>query len=393
MTIPVLRLGKQDAPFSPDPARSYTLPARFYHDPGIYQMEKSAIFSRSWWFCAHLSQLSQPGSFLTTRVLDQDVVIVFTRERVLKAYYNVCQHRGHRLAEGSGRRTILTCPYHAWAYDLDGNLRSARNTDRMAGFKACEFSLKPVRVEAYCGLVFVNLDPDAIPFAEQAEGLGDEIRHYCPEVEQMVFAQRDTYDVAANWKVLIDNFLECYHCDPAHKDFVDLVDMNSYRSTVHGIYSSHCSSQVGSTQSRAFGFEAGRKDFGYAGWFVWPNLTVWVYPGEPNISTLQMIPAGPDRTVEHQDWFVPSATPSQQLRDAMAYQKDVLQPEDIRLCENVQIGLRSQGYNQGRFVVDDERSVLSEHAVHHFQKLVVEALGAELERVPEAAGPHAVPAA
>lgn len=379
MTIPILRLHEGDAPFRSDPAESFTIPARFYHDAGIHEAEKTAIFYRNWWFCGHRSQLPQPGNYITTKVMDQNIVVVRTRDGSLKAYYNVCQHRGHELVQGSGKTVMLTCPYHAWAYDLDGQLRSARNTERMAGFKACEFALKPVRVEEYCGLVFVNLDPDAVPFADQAEGLGDELRHYCPEIEQMVFAQRDTYDVEANWKLLIDNFLECYHCDPAHKDFVDLVDMKSYKSIVHKIYSSHCSSKVGSTTSNAFHIESGRDDFGYGGWFVWPNLTIWIYPGEPNVSTLQMIPAGPDRTIEYQDWFIPTPTPSKQLSEAMAYQKDVLQPEDIALCESVHRGLKSNGYNQGRFVIDEDESELSEHAVHHFQRLVVEALGAELD--------------
>lgn len=390
MTIPVLRLDAADAPFRADPSQSFTIPARFYHDPAIHELERTSIFHRNWWFAGHRGQIAEPGSYVTTKVLDQNVVVVRTRDGTLKAFYNVCQHRGHELVQGSGRKALLTCPYHAWAYDLDGQLRSARNTDRMAGFQACEFALKPVRVEEYCGLVFVNLDPQATPFAEQAGGLGDELRHYCPEIEQMVFAQRDTYGVDANWKVLIDNFLECYHCGPAHKDFVDLVDMKSYRSKVHGIYSSHCSDKVCSTQSRAYSFDSGRDDFGYAGWFVWPNLTIWIYPGEPNVSTLQMIPDGSERTIEYQDWFIPTSEPSKQLRDAMAYQKDVLQPEDIGLCESVHKGLKSKGYNQGRFVIDGERSELSEHAVHHFQRLVVEALGAELgggepDRQPAAA--------
>ena len=121
----------------------------------------------------------------------------------------------------------------------------------------------------------------------------------------MVFVQRDSFDVAANWKVLIDNFLECYHCQTAHKDFVDLVDMKSYRSKISGIYSSHCSGQARTTTSSACTFEHGDVDFGYAGWFLWPNLTIWIYPGEPNISTLQMIPSGPERTIEYQEGAFP----------------------------------------------------------------------------------------
>ena len=110
-----------------------------------------------------------------------------------------------------------------------------------------------------------------------------------------------------------------------------------------------------------------------------PNLTIWAYPGEANLSVLQMNPAGLDKTIEFQDWFAASATPDKQLRDAMDYQKDILQPEDIGLCVSVQKGLQSKGYNQGRFVVDGELSELSEHAVHHFQKMVAKALGARLE--------------
>ena len=224
----------------------------------------------------------------------------------------------------------------------------------------------------------INLDPEAESLSTLAPGLEDEIRQYCPSVDDLVFAQRDTYNVECNWKVMIDNFLECYHCHTAHRDFVDLVDMKSYRSKVHGIYSSHVSDAVASTDNSAYKFEKGDVDFGFAGWFLWPNLTIWAYPGEANLSVLQMNPDGVERTVEFQDWFAKSATPDPQLRDAMDYQKDILQPEDIGLCVSVQKGLRSKGYNQGRFVVDNNLSELSEHAVHHFQKMVASALGARL---------------
>jgi choline monooxygenase len=234
-------------------------------------------------------------------------------------------------------------------------------------------------VEEYAGFVFVNLDPDAEPLRDQAGDLEAEIRFYCPKIDELEFAQRDTYDVAANWKVLIDNFLECYHCHCAHKDFVDLVDMDSYRTKTHGIYSAQISDAPRTTASSAFTFETGEVEFGYAGWFLWPNLSIWVYPGEPNISTLQMLPSGPDRCIEHQDWFTLGGRKTKQLADAMTYMKDTLQPEDIGLCESVQKGLKSKGYNQGRFIVDREMTELSEHAVHHFQSLVAKALGADLD--------------
>ncbi|MDE2913267.1 MAG: aromatic ring-hydroxylating dioxygenase subunit alpha [Paracoccaceae bacterium] len=375
MTTPLLQLEGADVPFTTNSAESFTLPSRFYHDAEIFDRERAAIFYRNWWYAGHASRLREPGCFLTTRVHDQGVFVIRDRDGQLNGFYNVCQHRGHELVEGEGRKPVIACPYHAWTYGLDGRLLRARNTECMTRFRTADFALRPVRVDQLCGLIFVNLDADARPLAEQAPGLEAEIRHYCPRVDELGFAQRDSYDVAANWKVLIDNFLECYHCHTAHKDFVNLVDMESYRSTTCGIYSRHCSGKARTTDSTAYRFEVGDVEFGYAGWFLWPNLTIWIYPGEPNVSTLQMIPVGPDRTLEHQDWFVPGGKPTPQLLDAMAYQKDVLQPEDINLCESVQRGLKSLGYNQGRFVVDDRLSELSEHAVHHFQKLVAEALG------------------
>ncbi|MGB0849560.1 MAG: aromatic ring-hydroxylating oxygenase subunit alpha, partial [Thiolinea sp.] len=378
MTVPILRLHDNDQPFSNIAEASFTIPARFYHDATVYEQEKEAVFYNSWWFVGHASQVADTGDYMTAKVHDQNIFVTRDADGNINAFYNVCQHRGHALLEGSGNTRSIVCPYHAWSYGQNGELKFARNTDKMAGFNKCDFSLKPVRVEVFCSMVFVNLDPEAIPLAEQAGELEAEIRHYCPRIDELMFAQRDTYHVDSNWKVLVDNFLECYHCAPAHKDFVDLVDMKSYRVKTHGIYSSQCSSKARSTDSKAFSFKPGDVDFGYAGWFLWPNLTIWIYPGEPNISTLQMIPDGPVNTIEYQDWFIATPEPSEQMAEAMAYQKDVLQPEDVGLCESVQQGLKSKGYNQGRFVVDSDRSELSEHAVHHFQQLYVGAMGAEI---------------
>jgi len=372
-------LKKADLPFTANPSESFTMPARFYLNETVYKAEQQAIFHRSWWYSGHISQLRNTGDFITTNIDSQNVFIVRDKSGELKAFYNVCQHRGHELVAGSGNAALIVCPYHAWTYALDGSLRGARNSENVAGFNKCEFALKPVRVEVFCGMVFINLDAQAVPLAEQASELEKEIREYCPAVDTLALAQRDTYNVKSNWKVMIDNFLECYHCHPAHKDFVDLVDMKSYRSTAKGIYSSHISKAPMSTDNAAYKFEVGDVNFGYAGWFLWPNVTLWAYPGDANLSVLQMIPDGVGGTLEYQDWFVPDGKVSKQLQDAMDYQKDVLQPEDIGLCESVQRGLKSKGYDQGRFIVDNDRTELSEHAVHHFQKMVVSALEAEVD--------------
>ena len=370
---------KGDAPFTADPSVSYTMPARFYVSVDIYDMEKEAIFYKTWHYAGHVSQVAEKRSYFTTKIHEQNVFVTRGQDDEIRAFYNVCAHRGHELLEGAGRKSVITCPYHAWAFDFEGNLVNARNSENVAGFNKCDFSLKPVRMEIFCGMIMINLDPEATPFAEQFDGLEDEIRQYMPSVDTLEFAQRDTFDVASNWKVLVDNFLECYHCAPAHKDFVDLVDMNSYRTITHKRYSSQCAAAPRTTTSNAFSFEKGDVDFGYAGFFVWPNFTIWIYPGEANLSVLQMNPTAPTQTLEYQDWFTKGGKLSPQLKEAADYQKDILQPEDIGLCESVQRGLSSKAYNQGRFIVDHGKTELSEHAVHHFQSMVVEALGAKLD--------------
>ena len=379
MNVMSLQRAEGDAPVCLDPARSYTLPARYYTDPAIFEAEKDAIFYRSWWCAGHKSQLPEAGSYLTCEIHEQGVLVTRDGEGTLRAFYNVCQHRGHELASGRGQTKLFTCPYHAWTYNLDGTLRTARLTRSLPDFKACDFALKPVRVEEFCGFVFVNLDPDATSLKAQTGDLEAEIRAYAPRIDEMVYAHRHTYDVKANWKVVIDNFLECYHCHPAHRDFVDLVDMESYRNVINGAYVSQIAEAPKRTDSRAYSFKRGEVDFGYAGWYLWPNLTIWIYPGEPNISTLIMIPKGPERTLEHLDWFLPTTEISSQVADAMAYMDKTLQPEDIGLCESVQRGLKSRGYNQGRFVVDPAHPEISEHAAHHFQRLVADAMGAALD--------------
>lgn len=368
-----------DAPFTVDPSTSYTLPARFYISPEIYELEKEAIFYKTWHYAGHVSQVAEPRSYFTTKIHQQNIFIAKGDDGEIRAFYNVCAHRGHLLLEGSGKKNVITCPYHAWAFDFHGNLVNARNSENVAGFDKNDFPLKPIRLEIFCGMVMVNLDPDAKSFAETYDGLEEEIRHYMPSVDTLAYAQRDTFDVASNWKVLVDNFLECYHCAPAHRDFVDLVNMDSYRTITHKRYSSQCAAAPNTTSSSAFSFEPGDVDFGYAGFFVWPNITIWLYPGEANMSVLQMNPSEPERTIEYQDWFTKGGKLSPQLKEAADYQKDVLQPEDIKLCESVQQGLHSKSYNQGRFIVDEGRTELSEHAVHHFQKMVADALGVELD--------------
>lgn len=356
-----------------DPAQSYTLPARQYFDPAIYAAEQGRIFARSWIYAAHLGALREPGCYVTCRIADENIIVIRGKDGVLRGFYNVCQHRAHELLKGSGRTKVITCPYHAWTYHADGRLRTARGSEELPHFDKDEFCLKPVRVETMANFVFVNLDPQPQPLKTLSGDLEDEIRGYCPEIDNLVLARRMTYDVGGNWKNSVDNFLECYHCHVAHSDFCDLVDMSTYRSICHDIYSSHCG-RSGRTANRAYQYSGDERARQFGSWWLWPNLSIEVFPGAPNVNIFHHVPIGPEKTQHVFEFYMQSETPSAQQEDAIRYIDEVLQAEDIPLVESVQRGLHSRGYDQGRFIVDAGRTDMSEHAVHHFHALVAQAM-------------------
>ena len=359
--------------FDRDPEKSYTVPAHHYFDPGIYEREKEAIFFKSWNYACHVSQVAEPGAFATCQVADQSIAVVRGHDGVLRAFYNVCSHRAHELLKGCGKANIVTCPYHAWTYHTDGRLRSAIGQKKVEGFEADEFKLKQVRLEELAGFVFVNLDHDAAPLGPQAGTLAGEIKDYCGNVPELKFAHRLTYDIKANWKNVVDNFLECYHCSVAHPAFVDLVDIKNFHTRTHGMYSSHIS-PPGRANNAAYQIPAGQEG-NFAAWWLWPNVTFNVFPGPSNITVLHIMPTGPETTREHFDVFLLNEKPSESEMQAIKYIDEVLQVEDIGLVESVQRGLHSRGYNQGRFMVDKDRSFNSEHGLHHFHSLVLDRMG------------------
>ena len=359
--------------FDRDPERSYNLAAAYYFDPAVYEKEKETIFYRSWNFVCHVEQVRDIGGYATAMVADQNVFVIRGRDGVLRGFYNVCQHRAHELLKGSGKRKVIVCPYHGWSYETDGRLKNARNSQDLPDFNSEEFGLKPVRVEEFLNFIFVNLDADAPPLSGQTGDLDAEIRSYAPDLNILTHAHRLRYELAANWKNVIDNFLECYHCNIAHPAFADLIDMPTYRSKTYGIYSSHIAcSGPGDNKAYAFAKEGDDPDFG--AWWLWPNVNFLVNPGESNVVVMHMMPAGPETTIEQLDFYFLTKKPNEQQRALIEYFDKVLNPEDIALVESVQRGLHSRGYHQSRYIVDRDRTELSEHAVHHFHSLALDAL-------------------
>ena len=256
---------------------------------------------------------------------------------------------------------------------LEGQLARAPHTENLQDFDTKDICLDQVRVEEFCGFIYVNLDASARSLASQSGNLESEIRHWAPDVEKLTFGHRLSYDIKSNWKNIIDNFLECYHCPVAHKDFCDLVDMDTYKVTTHGIYSSHMADAGNSPNSAYDVSEATVKT--HAVWWLWPTTCLMRYPGRSSMIVLNVIPVGSDRTLETYDFYLETPEANDMERDAMRYLDDVLQVEDIGLVESVQRGMSTPAFQQGRIINDPKGSGKSEHAVHHFHGLVLDAYG------------------
>ncbi len=358
--------------FVADPTRSYTLPATYYVEPEILEREKRTVFAESWVWVGHRSEVATAGQYLTAEIADQRVFVIRSADGELRAFFNVCMHRGHSLLEGSGTvSSLITCPYHAWAYDSTGALKGARMSDRMDEFDYDEFQLPAVAVEEFCGFVFVNLSTEPAPMAEAYPGLEAALRDRWDDLELLEKVDEVEFTIAANWKNVGDNLLECYHCHPAHPAFVDLIDMDTYVNETHDNWSI----QAGASrpENSAYAVASGAQEF--ASIFAWPNVSLGRLPGTAGLFVFKFTPTGPEETLQTFTLYAkPGEGTDETTTAAMTYFEEVLGPEDVALVENVQKGLRSMGYHQGRFICIPDRPEISEHAVHHFHAMVLNAL-------------------
>jgi phenylpropionate dioxygenase-like ring-hydroxylating dioxygenase large terminal subunit len=348
-----------------------TLPASWYSDPAVHRIEQERIFRRAWQYAGEAGQAAEPGQFFTCQAGDLPVVVVRGDDGTLRAFVNVCRHRGHLVAEGCGRRETLQCPYHAWTYRLDGTLRAAPRSDREPGFELADWALHPVRVETWGPLVFVNPDPAAAPLADTLGSLPASLAERGLDPSALEFRGRGRdWVIEANWKIVVENFLECYHCPVAHKSFSRLIDVDpdTYRLTTER----WTSSQYGpvndpGANGKELPYDLGGEIQASQFHFVWPNWTLNTLPGPPNLRVLVFRPLDPDRTVSWVDGFWAPGTSDEVIDEINAF-GNVVGTEDVDLVQSVHRGLKSGMVPQGRLLLD------SELLIQHFQLLVHDAL-------------------
>jgi phenylpropionate dioxygenase-like ring-hydroxylating dioxygenase large terminal subunit len=349
----------------------WTLPPAWYADETIASLERERIFARTWQYAGRAEQVAEAGCFFAGQAGHVPVAVVRGRDGELRAFVNVCRHRGHPVVSGEGCRETLQCPYHAWTYDLDGALRRAPRAEREPAFDPTGIALVPVAVEEWGPFVFVNPDADAAPLRDSLGGLPELIAASGVDLASVRFRSHHEWEIRSNWKIAMENFLECYHCPVAHPGFSKVIDVDpdAYELTVREGFSS----QVGRVRPSALsgngkGGYVPRGDVMQAQYhFLWPNTTIDIEAGPVNIAIERWVPTGLRTTVEVTDYFFGEDVGEEQAQEVIEFGTQV-GIEDQSLCESVQEGLDSRLVPQGKLMLESER------LIHDFQKKVVAAL-------------------
>lgn len=346
-----------------------TLPASWYNDEEILAQETREIFYRTWQLAAKTSDVPEHGSFFATELLGEPLLLTRDADGRLNGFYNVCRHRAGPVAVGCGTRNALQCTYHGWTYGLDGRLISAREMDGTEEFDHTSFALVPVRVATWGPLIFVNLAPDAPAFETEYGAIIREVEEKGFHLSQMAPIERRDYDIACNWKVYVDNYLEGYHIPIVHPGLFRELDYERYQVVTYPNYSKQFAPvrmASETSQDRRYGRYVDESNDAEALYYwVFPNLMLNIYPD--NISTNVILPMGLNRTLTIFEWFANPEATAADMQQTIDF-SDEIQQEDIVICEAVQKGLLSQSYDRGRY------SVKRENGVHHFHLLLDDVL-------------------
>jgi choline monooxygenase len=332
-------------------AKARTIPNAWYFDPEIYGLECRKVFGNTWQYAGRAEQVHDGGSFLTTEIAGEPILIVRDEKGTLRAFHNACRHRAAQVInEPCGHATKLRCRYHGWTYDLAGKLRGTPEFDGVEDFRKEEQGLPPMAVETHGPFVFVHqgtpkqtLAEFVAPFPEKTQGLG---------VQEMQFVERREYVLDCNWKVFVDNYQDGgYHVNTVHPGLSSALDYSKYRTEILGFNSVQISPIRPSDDLTVNKVRTGSHAY-Y--WWIFPNLMVNLCQGV--MDTNLVLPLGPDRCRVIFDFYftdVESAESRLFIANSIAVAHQV-QLEDIGVCAEVQRGLKSRTYDTGRFSVKRE---------------------------------------
>jgi glycine betaine catabolism A len=334
-----------------------TLPQRYFVSPEVFAEEQEKIFSTQWVLAGLQSQIAKPGDYFAAEVAGESLIVVRDKGGEVRSFYNVCRHRGTRLREDqNGHMSAIQCPYHAWTYALDGRLIGAPHMDDVAGFDKAEHSLHPVNLGLWEGFILVNLADSPAPLEEWFAPLAGKFSYW--NLPKLRSAKRIEYDVRANWKLIFENYSECYHCPGVHPTLAKLTPYDSAENdlcegpflggfmpitkgkslTMSG---NACALPVGDINAEDF-----HRVFYYS---IFPNMLLSMHPDY--VMVHQLWPQSPERTLILCDWFFhPEAFDRPEFRpnDAIEFW-DMTNKQDWHVCELSQQGIASRAYQPGPY--------------------------------------------
>ena len=368
------------------PTNLRTLPATYYTSEAVLTQEKENLFFKSWQFVGHTDQIPNRGDFKTVTLFEQNIILTRTKTGEIKAYYNVCPHRGHQLVEpeSCGQKRAFTCPYHAWTFTLEGKLQGARGVKEGSGVDKSEIGLFEVRVDRLLDFIFINLDPHAIPFhdyyprlAEQLTAVAPDVVTYKPYFYGADEKLRDSH-WNANWKVLIDNFLECYHCETAHPTFSKKLCIPATVREIHDHFTHEVTPLSPEPEDWPHPVHLENDALESHFWFLFPSTAIGRAAGVPNFYISRFIPLTAETTTRSTIAIIPAEWPDEDAprRARLRFETgSVTGQEDQVLCESVQKGMNQIGFKQGWYINDPNAHNISEHALQYFHALYREAIG------------------
>lgn len=357
-------------------SHAFTIPAPWYVDPRIAELERRTVFSSAWQAVGRAEQVQRPGQFVTANIADEPIVVVRGTDGELRAFYNVCRHHAAKVVtEPCGLASILHCPYHGWNYGLDGSLKGMPEFDGVSNFARSDNGLVPVKAEIWEAFVFVNLDPNAPPLKEFLGGL---VNRCAPlSLSRLHYFATKSWDIACNWKVFVDNYLDGgYHVPHLHKALSSVLDYKQYTIENEDRYCLQSSPMVESDEDAATG--ATRK--GDRAWYFWqyPNFMINCYAGY--MDTNLVVPLDTDHCRVIFDFYFDDVSEARRsINEQSVSVGDRVQEEDLGICEDVQRGLKSRAYGAGRL------SVRREAGEQLFHRLLAADLKSGLGKIAAAA--------
>jgi Rieske 2Fe-2S family protein len=339
-------------------AGAKTLPQRYFVSHEIFAEEQEKIFSRQWVLVGHQSQIAEAGFYFTTEIAGESLIIVRDKRDAMRGFYNVCRHRGSRLIENRNGQSSggIQCPYHAWTYALDGRLIGAPHMDETPGFNKADYSLRQTQLSLWGGFIFLNLADAPAPLEEWFASLAEKFSRW--NLSALRSAKRIEYDVRANWKLMFQNYSECYHCLGVHPELSKISPHDSAENDLTEgpflggfmrIASDKSLTMSGHTCALPVG-DFGNEDFRFVFYYsIFPNMLLSLHPDYVMVHQLE--PQSPERTLILCDWFFhPDAFNREDFNpdDAIEFW-DMVNRQDWHVCELSQQGIASRGYEPGPY--------------------------------------------